>query len=312
VRGYETSNPRETSPEASFAPQTVFSLEGNLMSYYFRQSQPVADLSLGYNGTTHAGNLRGVINGVRSECPGCPIPRFVLDPTAPNFSNPSNPGEIITPIDSPPTPPNGAFIFDSFSRRNSTYILGGRGGLGSTEGGSAGPRPWQSSAGVSQMQPFGILNGRAVLLANEGSVAWVSTGSNPGNLDIRVDRHPQGSGSGVNTGLSFRVLDNNNYFFAYTSDEGGAPLDPKRLNVGYYQSGTRVILSSSLTMPNSWTTLRVITQLSGGISIFADSQLVYSTSSNIMTTASGAGLYNCGPGMGLANRWDNFSVFPVP
>ena len=53
VRGYEDTNPREGLPggvEASFAPQTVFGLGGNLLSYYFRSAPSVADLSPGYHG----------------------------------------------------------------------------------------------------------------------------------------------------------------------------------------------------------------------------------------------------------------------
>ena len=43
VRGYEGSNPRMSrSVEASFAPQTVFSREGNLLSYYFSAAPTVA------------------------------------------------------------------------------------------------------------------------------------------------------------------------------------------------------------------------------------------------------------------------------
>jgi hypothetical protein len=31
-----------------------------------------------------------------------------------------------------------------------------------------------------------------------------------------------------------------------------------------------------------------------------------------MSTATGAGLYNNGPGLALANRWDNFALFATP
>jgi hypothetical protein len=140
VRGYEDANPREALPggvEASFAPETVFRPDGNLLSYYFRSGgTAVADLSHGYNGVSHAGWARGTTAGVIFDCGGCPPPQFVVDPSAPNFATNTAPSPVSVP--SPPAPPVAALVFDSFSRPNSTYVFAGHGGLGTTEGGSAG------------------------------------------------------------------------------------------------------------------------------------------------------------------------------
>jgi hypothetical protein len=313
VRGYEESNPHEGSPESSFAPQTLFSAEGQLMSYYFRPSQTVADLSSGRDAVSHPGVLRGFDIGYIIACPDCPTPRYVLDPTAPDFSNPGNPGQINAPFSGPPATPDSALVFDSFSRNNSTYILSGKGGLGITEGGSVGPQTWRTNVDPAQPQPFGILSGRAVLLANDTALAWVSTGSSTGNLDVRVDRKLGLYGNGVNTGLCFRVVDKNNFFFAYTSDDQQDSSRPKQLSIGYYQSGVRTNLISGIAMPsNSWKTLRVITTQSGSIKVYADDELIYSTTSPVFASAVGAGLYNNAPGLGLTNRWDNFTVLNVP
>ncbi|HEY3028001.1 MAG TPA: carboxypeptidase regulatory-like domain-containing protein, partial [Pyrinomonadaceae bacterium] len=221
VRGYEVSNPREdpngldkTLVESSFAPQTIFSPGGNLLSYYFRPALKIADLSQGYDGKSHAGLSRGTIYGYSDPCSGCPTPKYVIDPTAPNFAAGTAPAPVA--VSTPPATPTGARIFDSFSRANSTYVFGGNGGLGATEGGAAGPKVWQTNRNILTPQPFGILNGRAVLLANETCITWIPVGSSSGNLDIRVDRHAGGAGSGLDTGLSFRVLDDRNFFFAYT------------------------------------------------------------------------------------------------
>ncbi|HKC64031.1 MAG TPA: hypothetical protein VKB86_10355, partial [Pyrinomonadaceae bacterium] len=310
VRGYEDSNPREsTSPESSFAPQTLFSLDGQLVSYFFRPAQMVADLSNGYNGGAHSGRLRGVSGGYPVECPSCQTPRFVLDSTAPDFSNPSNPGQINAPFNSPPAMPARARVFDSFSRSNSTYILGGKGGLGSTEGGSSGQLAWQTDSDVAQPQPFGILSGHAVLLADRTALAWVSTATGSGNLDVRVDRTLGRYGSGGNTGLSFRVMDKNNYFFAYTSDNKDDSSATKKLSIGYFQAGARTLLASGISTPSgNWHTLRVVTLQTGSINIYADDTLVYSATSAVLTNATGAGLFNDAPGLALANRWDNFTV----
>jgi len=313
VRGYEDSNPREGSTgsvEASFAPQTVFSVGGNLLSYYFRSSpRLIADLSQGYGGVSHQGFLRGTTTGIIFYCETCPPPKFVVDPTAPNFANGTPSPQLTT--SSPPVPPAGALVFDSFSRANSTYIFGGHGGLGSTEGGTAGTQAWQTDRAPASSQPFGILNSIAVLLGNDAALAWVPTGSSTGNIDVRVDRSRGRWGRGIHTGLSFRVVDAENFFFAYTSDADGTA-GGQILRVGYYQNGNRIDLQTGAPMPPNWTTLRVITTNNGGLNIYADATLVYSTTSLLMTAANGAGLYNNTSGLGLVNRWDNFTVFNAP
>ncbi len=313
VRGYEDSDPLENSPESSFAPQTLFSADGKLLSYFFRPSQVVADVSSGYLGVSHPGRLRGFKEGYTVDCPDCPTPRFVRDPAAPDFSNPGNPGSISAPFSGAPPTPADAIIFDSFSRNNSTYILSGKGGLGATETGSASTQTWQTGIGSSQLQPFGVLNGRGVVLANEKALAWISPGAFAASLDIRVDRGRDLYGNGANTGLSFRVVDKDNFYFAYTSDDTLDSSAPKKLSVGYYQGGVRINLASNIALPsNTWTTLRVVTLESGEIDIYANNDLVYSSSSNVFATASGAGLYNNAPGLGLTNRWDNFTLYAAP
>lgn len=312
VRGYEDTNPREALPggvEASFAPQTVFGVGGNLLSYYFRSAQIVADLSGGYRGSAHSGQARGTTAGILYDCGACPPPQFVIDPSAPNFTTGAPP----PPVNVPPAvpPPGGALVFDSFSRANSTYTFGGHGGLGSTESGSAGIQIWQTNQAPANPQPFGILNARAVLLANSTAVAWVPTGSATGNVDVRVNRYTGRWGSGIHTGLSFRAVDANNFFFAYTADTGGTP-NSKIVRVGYYLNGQRVDLTTGVAMPSSWTTLRVVTTNSGDLQVYVDSTLVYSTNSPLLASATSAGLYSDSAGMGLVNRWDNFTVFATP
>lgn len=310
VRGFEENNPREGSPESAFTPETIFSVGGQLLSYYFRPAERVADLSSGYNGAQHSGWPRGFYEFYFNyECPGCPTPQFVIDPNAPDFINPSNSGQMKTVVNSPPATPGGARVFDSFSRPNSTYILNGKGGLGVTEAGSAGPQAWQTNQDAAQPQPFGILAGRAVLLGHGAAVAWVSTKASTGNLDVRVDRTLSLFGSGENTGLSFRVSDKNNFFFAYTSNDEADPAQPKKLSLGYYQAGVRTVLASGVAMPSTaWRTLRVVTTQAGDIRIYADGALVYSTANTFNVSATGAGLFNNAAGMALTNRWANFTV----
>lgn len=308
IRGFEENNPHAGAPESAFTPQTVFSQGGELLSYYFRPNPVVTDLSNGYNGTPHFGGLRSMqdyFNG----CPGCPIPEFVLDPTAPKFADAASPGTTTTLVGSPATPPDGARVFDSFSRNNSTYILNGKGGLGSTETGAAA---WRTDVDQPGAQPFGILAGRAVVLANTMALAWVPVTSATGNLDIRVSRTNGAFGSGRHTGLCFRVVDKNNFFFAHSKDDSANPSGAKRLTIGYYQGGVRTILADNIVMPAAWTALRVVTRGSGAITVFADGVQVYAFSNSLNSTATGAGLFNHGAGMSLQNRWDSFAILDAP
>jgi hypothetical protein len=170
---------------------------------------------------------------------------------------------------------------------------------------------WQTNHSAAGPQPFGILNAIAVPLANDTDLAWVNTGSATGAVDVRVDRRRGRWGRGVHTGLGVRVVDAKNFFFAYTSDGGGAP-GSQVLNVGYYSNSKRVDLATGVAMPPNWTTLRVVTTDAGDLKIYADNTLLYSTNDPLLSTATGAGLYNNSAGLGLVNRWDNFTVFSAP
>jgi hypothetical protein len=293
VRGFEGSNPREGSAEASFAPQSIFSRDGNLLTYFSPPAPRVADLSFGYNGVSHAGQLVG-------------LPNFVTDPTAPNFTDANNSGQVSAPVDAPPSPPAGSLVYDSFSRKNSTYILGGIGGLGATEGGSRGSLTWRTNeADATKRQPFGILNGHGVLLADATSIAWVNAGAS--DVSVQSSRTRGTGGAGHNTGLAFRVADARNYFFAYTGGDDG-----NTLNVGYYIAGSRVKLATDLAMPEGWYNLEVVTSAKGVVQVYADGALIYSTTNTVMSQNTGAGIYSDGPGMALTNRWDNFTVLTAP
>jgi hypothetical protein len=304
VRGYEDRNPREQNSmvEASFAPETIFAFGGNLLSYYFRPGGAALDLSDGYNGATHDGFLRGTTAGVLYDCGSCPPPKFVIDPGAPNFRA-ATAGPPVA-VSSPAPVPATGLIYDSFGRTNSTYLLGGTGGLGSTEAGSLGVKVWQTD-NASVRKPFGILNGVAVLLANAISLTWVNASANS-DLDIRVDRRPGLHGSGISTALAFRVADSQNYFFAYTTGPSAAG---QTLTIGYSQNGQSTILASGVSLPSTWNTLKVVTLSSGDIQVYADQTAVYATSSPLLATSTGAGLYSDGAGRALVNRWDNFTVY---
>jgi hypothetical protein len=305
VRAYEGRNPLEDNPGidlqfSAFTPQTIFNnadpfwQNSSLLSSFIRPSRPVVDQS--------GNNLVGVIRGA-------PLPRFVVDPTAPT-ANPL--GSPVMPVENVLTPlsvPDGARIFDSFSRRNATYAFDGSGGLGSTEAGTAGPQVWQYSNPSDQRAPFGILSGRAVILSNNIHAAWVPTGIDSANIEVSVDRRPGVWGTGISTGLVFRWRDPQNFFFAYTT--GGAA-ERQKLYVSYYADGTMRNLIDGVAMPESWTTLRVVTLREGRIKIYADSTVIRSIRTTLLAGETNVGLWNRGYGQALANRWDNFTVLEVP
>jgi hypothetical protein len=305
LRGYEGSDPLEDEihhnpPLSAFTPQTIFDCNDpfwqncTLLSSFIHPTRPVADLS----GNNHLGKLGGT-----------PPPEYVIDPTAPTALG-GNP--LVPPIDTSPTPPpvpRGALVFDSFSRRNATYAFDGAGGMGSTEGGSVGPEDWQYDSQAGQKFPFGILNGRAVVLSDEAHAAWVSTGSSTGNLEVSVNRWARPWHTGVSTGLVFRLQDANNFFYAYTT---GATADTQKLYVGAVVNGSTTKLANGVAMPAVWLTLRIDTLSTGSIKVYAGTTLVFSTSSNALAHATHAGIWSWGKNQGLANRWDNFTVREIP
>lgn len=324
VRGYEGSNPREDPSGnggelASFAPQLVFGGlgSGNLLSNFFRPAQNIADLSAGYlEGYLHVGRLRGTNDAcLYYGCSTLPVPQYVVDPASPNTSTGTKPISPAVKVDAPLPVPSRARVFDSFSRKSSTYAFDGGGGLGSTEGGTAGRQVWQTNQPTGVPSPFGILNGRAVMLQNQAYAAWVPTGSTAANLDIRVDRIaiPRFYGTGISTGLVFRVQDGKNFLYAYTTGDGERT---QTLRIGYFLNGVESVIDTGIALPSIWKTLRVVTSASGGIKVYAefdtDSTLVYSTTSPALKSATGAGIYNFSAGQGLANRWDNFTVYDAP
>lgn len=123
---------------------------------------------------------------------------------------------------------------------------------------------------------------------------------------MSVDRRPSVWGSGLNTGLAFRVRDDKNFCFAYTSGDSATS---NQLTVRCYNNGSRNVLVSAVPMPSFvWTRLHVRTDTGGGINVYADEQSVATTSTSWLANETGAGLYNDAYGMALTNRWDNFMV----
>jgi hypothetical protein len=48
------------------------------------------------------------------------------------------------------------------------------------------------------------------------------------------------------------------------------------------------------------------------LKVYADGVLLYTATNSSLANATGAGLYNNSKGLGLVNRWDNFTVYDAP
>lgn len=319
VRGFENVNPRDNGLQTvTFRPDNLFGItpgtfvgpRSTFLTNFLRPMLTVPDFAGGRVGILRAG--WPVTNPVSTY----PLPQFVIDPEAPNTSPVTGPRPPDGKIDIPAPVPDNAIIFDSFSRRTSTYAFNGRGGLGSTEGGSAGIKKWKTAlvpgGGTNEFyEPFGLINGRVVPLSdfNLAFVAWVDTGYTDGTLTVSTRRTPRFWRSGMDTSLAFRVVDSENFFFTYTYGDM-LNANARKLIVGYWLNGQRTYLALNIDLPADWNKLTVVTAKTGLIQVYASERLVYSTNSSILANAGGAGLYS--GNNALANRWDDFTVFLEP
>jgi hypothetical protein len=318
VRGYEGLDPLEDTggnrkTTSAFVPDIFFGLNGftgkkaSFLINFFHAERTTLDTA-----GNRVGTLRGGID-IFFPSPPPPLSKFVVDPTVPSAPTFGGPAQR---VERPADVPAGAKIFDSFSRRTSTLAFNGTGGLGLTEAGSDGPQVWQYGALNEKLYGpsiFGILNGRAVTLSGGPGIAWVPIKSSTGNLEVRVDRHPGRAGSGVQSGICFRVKDGSNFFFAYTGESQTDPFTSRTLTIGVYINGGRIDLARGLTLPDNWTTLRVITLNDGTLGVYADDTPMWGAADiTFLKDEKGVGLYNDTNGLALTNRWDNFTVLDAP
>lgn len=327
VRGWEGTNPIGPFTDGTnfvpqpYVPETLFGVRtvANIGAPPILLEDPIANLLANFLTSRsivpdHIENRVGVLqnNAGNNGSPTgftYPLPDYQLDTGAPNYDPIAGPTAPVELIASPPSVPGGARVFDSFNRANRTYCFGGSGGLGSTEGGSAGVKAWViETPDAIDFAPgnFGILNGLAVSLNSNQGLAWVSA-VGTADMDVRVDRRAGSWLSGINTGIAFRILDRDNFLFAYTT---GLTAAGTTLHISKWVSGTRTDdLVTAIAMPSSWTTLRVLCA-GTSVKVYADATEKINTTVSDHSTQTGAGLWNAfGSGGGLGSRWDNFTVF---
>ncbi len=340
LRGFEGFNPLAGTFDAANRMLVAFRPSVRLEAYAARRgysNAPVAASFLadytvpatviadhspaGYNGAHHPGNLWGTgIGGDSSINDGFgknvmaslyPLPKWVQDAAAPTAQFDAAPSVPASAPLAPLAAPSGALIFDSLNRPDSTFAFEGSPTLGSTESGSLGPRAWQYNAPVVSDGKgdgafrWGVFKGRAVALGGPGfQVAFVDAAT--ANQDVRVDRrgYPAAYSDG-RTGLSFRVQDGDNFWYA--ASDGTRP-DQQTIRWGYYQAKTRVSLSSAAA-PATWTTLRAVAN-GTTITIYCDATQIATLSNSQFASATKAGLFmdDFGNGHSGVARFDNFTV----
>lgn len=228
------------------------------------------------------------------------------------LSAPVHPDDVLTWT--PPSPPVGAVVYDTFTRPEQTFAWRTAPTLGSTESGSAGVKTWQQSAwGGDSLNyggcAWGILNNKAVCLDDDPrSIAWVDSGI--ANQKVSAVRWLSADAY-CSIALAFRVVDASNFLIASFE---AASLSQGRFEIGKVVSGTYTQLwQGSLEAIGSWTTLTVNAN-GTSISLYADATLKQTITDSTHQSATGAGL--CHPGARSTaghkgystSRWGAFTV----
>ncbi|GAC1413764.1 MAG: hypothetical protein NVSMB66_6220 [Candidatus Doudnabacteria bacterium] len=322
LRGFENANPLGL-PEHAFAPETSFGgvaydNAGNftttsILVDFSVPSRIIPDLSAGYNGRTHPGMIFNATYGTdygfpQNPASNYPKPMWVNDPTAPTSLVTSS--LLTSRTLTPATVPNGAVIFDSFSRNNQTFAFDQVPTLGSTEGGTLGPLPWNygcaAIGGSITNCQWGILAGQAVPLGSKASLAWVQDTTS--TQDVSITRHIGTYNSLGLTGLAFRVKDANNFWGAYVfGPNNGATIRLERFANGVVPDQIDIAAIAS------WYTLRIVANGST-FTVYNDATQIFTTTTiaTPMTTSTGVGIFTDsigGPnGITSLARFINFTV----
>lgn len=214
----------------------------------YKHNATVYEIPNGYSVST-----ADVIDGLPASAAPMPTKVYLTGTPLDTSAWPSAPDRGLTP----PSTPVGAKIFDSFSRADQTYAHSQNPTLGSTEAGSLGAKVWQygaiSPSAFGPSQYWGIFNGRAVDLTGDRSAAWVEVGS--ADMTVCIDRRVGTWGNGE-TGIVFRLVDRQNYWFATWANHPGAVSE---LDAGFYSAGTPTYKIASTVTDGGWTTLCAVT-----------------------------------------------------
>lgn len=228
----------------------------------------------------HAGTLSSTAQAVAGGIPYYSenLPLFVT-------------GDITRPTsaDTPPSTPVGAIVFDSFSRRDTTYAFekSGNSVAGSTEAGTAGPLAWS-------VQGWPIRDGRMAYWYNYSAINTVDCGV--ADVDVRVSRV---NNSFCHTGLILRYTDASNYLYVKAY--------PDQLVTGKVVAGVDTILDNDTGLSTNWTTLRAVVN-GTNLDVYRDATLVQSALVVPSSSATKHGLHAPSTGTKIVTRFDDFTI----
>lgn len=301
VRGFEGSGclarglpggATDFAPERYFRPLRYISDTFQGCEFAMDLSSPDAifpDLSLGFDAAIppvdtarllHSGALAGnATSGVASS--------IAYSGTFPSWVS----GDIIAPTyaPTPPSTPVGAVVFDSFSRKDTTYAFytAGDSVTGSTEAGTAGALAWSQ-------QTWPVRDGRLAYWHNYVEINTVDAGI--ADVDARVTRM---ANDFCHTGLVLRYTDANNYVYVKGY--------PTQIVTGKVVAGIDTVLDSTAGVPSSYAILRA--------DVVGTSMTVYRDATSVATVtvpssaATRHGLYAPGQSTKNVNRFDDFTIF---
>jgi hypothetical protein len=326
VRAFEGSIPNVGN--AAFSPQSVFTgdwwtglnsyITANfLVDYGDPDAEIYQDISpVGFNGGTAGASPRwhpgipwnsslGFPYGNINQRLTAPLPQPVIDTDFPHGDYPRVSPTVPSPT--PPATPPDAVVFDSFSRRDSTWAFDNNPTLGMTESGLVGYLTWNvgkfaNYGQVDTLKNFGIVDGRAVFLGALPGIAWVNV---PGMSDgtVSVDRRIGAWNSGWQwTGLTFRTTDSGNFWYAWLGANN-------QVNVGYALNG-----SVAWATTVSWAGLDTCATLKvaaygDNIKVYGCNTLLLDLTNSTHQTAIGWGLSHHGDASRKVTsivRYDNF------
>lgn len=188
----------------------------------------------------------------------------------------------------PPSPPVGAVVYDSFSREDVSHATHPnlQNYLGSTESGSAGPKVWRvteyaTGGGTAANQlGFGINNGY-LIKANHmyGALADVDAGIS--DVDITLT---QGATDAYGFGIAFRTTDSANTWVATAYYSAGWYWESGKIVGGVYTS------KATTTRTPVTNTVRVVASGST-ISVYDGATLVHTYSDSFNSGVTRHGIY---------------------
>lgn len=288
VRGYEGSCPNLSDffPERYFRPLDYASAtftNPQFCTSYMSPSGSFTDTSAGFDaaggGVVHHHGVLGAVTVATAANIAW------MSDNYPVFLQ----GDIVAPTyaPTPPSTPASAVVFDSFSRKDSTYAFykDGDSVTGSTEAGSAGVKTWS-------VQSWPVRGGMLAYWHNYNTINTVDAGIS--DVDVRVSRI---NNLYCNTGVVVKYTDTSNYVRVEAA--------PDSIRIASFVAGVQTNTDFT-SLSTNWTTLKV-TAVGTTCTVYRDGVSVGSATI-AASAATRHGLFGNGSTKQVS-RFDDFTIF---